>query len=92
MDTALAIVTMMEIVMVVAHPLPPQTIVFKFMPNANSIRVSFIYHAIMHGYPVSVYNTQVKNHTPKREYLSLSTPTSGRHMQMAAGLLMLTDK
>jgi hypothetical protein len=35
-DTALAIVTMMEMVMMVAaHPLLPQTVVFKFMPNAK---------------------------------------------------------
>ena len=33
MDTALAIVTMM--MMMAAHPLPPQTVVFKFMPNAK---------------------------------------------------------
>jgi hypothetical protein len=46
----------------------------------------------MHGYPVCAYHTQVKNHTPKREFFSLSTPTRGRHMQMAVGLLMLTDK
>jgi hypothetical protein len=51
-----------------------------------------IYRTIMHGYPVSAYHTQVKNHTPKREFLSLSTPHKGPSYAMAVGSLMLTDK
>ena len=93
MDTALAIVTMMEMVMMVAaHPLPPQTVVFKFMPNAKFYPCTI--YLLCHNAWLSGICIQHTSQTMRQKwnFSVFQSLTRGRHMQMAVGLLMLTDK
>ena len=93
MDTALAIVTVMIVMIVMAaHPLPPQTVVFKFMPNAKFFpHATYLlcHNAWLSG--ICILHTSQKPYSKKGISRSLD-PTRRRHMQMAIGLLMLTDK
>jgi hypothetical protein len=91
MDTALAIVTMMMIKMA-AHPLPPQTVVFKFMPNAKFYPYATYlscHNAWLSG--ICIPHTSQKPYAKKGVSQSFD-PHKGPSYAMAVGSLMLTDK